>query len=81
MRFTKYKVELVKENAVNYGGKDFNINNAKKMASNRGNGWSISTYESETATQLLLLLELGEFNAQRIVGKGVVNITADTLWR
>lgn len=31
MRFTKYKVELVKENAVNYGGKDFNINNAYQL--------------------------------------------------
>lgn len=31
MRFTKYKVELVKENAVNYGGQDFNINNPYQM--------------------------------------------------
>ncbi len=31
MRFTKYKVELVKENAVNYGGQDFNINNAYQL--------------------------------------------------
>ena len=31
MRFTKYKVELVKENAVNYGGQDFDINNAWQM--------------------------------------------------
>ena len=31
MRFTKYKVELVKENAVNYGGKDFNINSAYQL--------------------------------------------------
>lgn len=28
MRFTKYKVELVKENAVNYGGQDFKVTSA-----------------------------------------------------
>lgn len=28
MRFTKYKVELVKESAVNYGGQSININSA-----------------------------------------------------
>lgn len=31
MRFTKYKVELVKESAVNYGGQDFNINSPYQM--------------------------------------------------
>ena len=31
MRFTKYKIELVKEDAVNYGGQDFNINSAWQM--------------------------------------------------
>ena len=31
MRFTKYKIELVKENAVNYGGQNFNINSAYQM--------------------------------------------------
>ena len=31
MRFTKYKVELIKESSVNYGGQDFNINNAYQL--------------------------------------------------
>jgi DNA repair protein RadC len=31
MRFTKYKVELIKESASNYGGQDFNVNSAKQL--------------------------------------------------
>lgn len=31
MRFTKYKVELVKENAVNYGGQDFKVTDASQL--------------------------------------------------
>ena len=31
MRFTKYKVELVKESATNYGGKDFKISNPLQL--------------------------------------------------
>lgn len=31
MRFTKYKVELVKENAVNYGGQDFKVSDAYQL--------------------------------------------------
>lgn len=31
MRFTKYKVELVKENAVNYGGQDFKVTDAYQL--------------------------------------------------
>ena len=31
MRFTKYKVELVKEQSTNYGGQDFKVNNPWQM--------------------------------------------------
>ena len=31
MRFTKYKIELVKDESVNYGGQDFNINSPWQM--------------------------------------------------
>lgn len=31
MRFTKYKIELVKDESVNYGGQNFNINNPWQM--------------------------------------------------
>ena len=31
MRFTKYKIELIKEDSSNYGGKDFNINSPWQM--------------------------------------------------
>ncbi len=31
MRFTKYRVELVKEDACNYGGKEFNVNSAWQL--------------------------------------------------
>lgn len=31
MRFTKYKIELVKEDAVNYGGQEFKVNSPWQM--------------------------------------------------
>lgn len=45
------------------------------MANNRGRGWHIDTIKSVSANQLLMLIEFGDFNVQRIIGDGVTDIT------
>ncbi len=49
------------------------IDNAIKLANNRGTGWSISTIQSISCTQLLFLIEYAYFNMQDKIGVGVVN--------
>ncbi len=43
------------------------------MASNRGSGWHLNTVKAESANQLLMLIELGTFNTQSVIGQGVVS--------
>ena len=51
------------------------ISNAAKLAENRGAGWKISTLESESAMQLLEIVEFGSLNGQLALEKGICNIT------
>lgn len=46
----------------------------EKMATNRGTGWHGDTVKIESASQLLMMIELGLMNAQTGIGQGVVNV-------
>lgn len=52
--------------------------NAEHLAAARGAGWHIETIKSLSATQLLMMIEMGTMNSQSVIGRGVVNITGDT---
>lgn len=47
--------------------------NARKLAHNRGAGWEQSYLATVAATQLLMIIEYGQFNIQEVLGNGVVN--------
>jgi hypothetical protein len=47
--------------------------NARKLASNLGSGWSLSTPEGLSITQMLFLIEYATFNMQTALGVGVTN--------
>jgi len=47
--------------------------NARKLASNLGSGWSLSTPEGLSITQMLFLIEYATFNMQSALGAGVTN--------
>lgn len=46
----------------------------EKLAANRGTGWHGDTIKVESASQLLMIIELGLMNAQNAIGQGVVNL-------
>lgn len=52
-------------------------NGFRKIAANRGAGWSQQTIQSVSATQILFLVEYASFNIQSNVGVGVTNKTDD----
>jgi len=47
--------------------------NFEEMAQAHGTGWHLDTIKSVSANQLLMLIELGQFNTQTAIGLGVVN--------
>ena len=47
--------------------------NLEEMAQAHGTGWHLDTIKSVSANQLLMLIELGQFNTQTAIGLGVVN--------
>ena len=47
--------------------------NARKLASNLGLGWSLSTIKGLSITQMLFLIEYATFNMQTALGAGVTN--------
>lgn len=49
----------------------------RKIAANRGAGWSQQTIQSVSATQILFLVEYASFDIQSNVGVGVTNKTDD----
>lgn len=56
---------------------NFTIENAEKLASNRGAGWHITNMAAESALQMLELVEFGSLNGQESLGKGICNIAAN----
>ena len=48
-------------------------NGFRKLAANRGEGWSQAYAATVSATQLLLIIEYGTLNSQTAIGKGVVD--------
>ena len=45
----------------------------EEMAQAHGTGWHLDTIKSVSANQLLMLIELGQFNTQTAIGLGVVD--------
>lgn len=62
------------------GSRDQHLNreNARKLANNRGAGFSLSTIQTISLTQLLFLIEYACFDAQTILGNGVCS-TSDSV--
>lgn len=52
--------------------------NVRKLAANRGDGWTQQCIQSYAASELLMLIEYATFNIQSAIGNGVVSITDDT---
>jgi hypothetical protein len=52
--------------------------NARKLAQNRGPGWGLVDFISASMVQMLILVELGHFNAQAKIGRGIVNVPLGT---
>lgn len=54
---------------------DLTIENAEKLAKNRGDGWHITDIKIESALQMLSIVEFGSLNSQKSLGLGVSYIT------
>lgn len=52
--------------------------NARKLAQNRGPGWGLVDFISASMVQMLMLVELGHFNAQTKIGRGIVDVSEGT---
>ena len=55
----------------------FTIENAEKVAKNRGTGWHITNMEVDSANQILEMIEYGSLNMQAMIAPGVVNIPSE----
>lgn len=51
--------------------------NARKLARNRGSGWTQWTAQASSVTQLLFIIEYAAFDAQREIGMGITSKTDD----
>lgn len=54
--------------------------NLETMAQNRGSGWHLETIQAVSANQILMLVELGMMNSQKGVGRGVTDISGNTVY-
>lgn len=52
--------------------------NARKLAQNRGPGWGLVDFISASMVQMLMLVELGHFDAQTKFGRGIVDVSSGT---
>lgn len=59
------------------GTNGLSLQNAEKLANNRGTGWHIYNIAAESANQFLEIIEFGTMNGQSALGKGVSNITTN----
>jgi hypothetical protein len=48
--------------------------NARKLAQNRGPGWGLVDFLAASAVNMLMLVELGHFDAQTKIGRGIVDV-------
>lgn len=56
--------------------KALTVENAERLAKNRGVGWHITNMAAESANQMLFLVEYGSLNGQASLGQGVCNLQA-----
>ena len=52
--------------------------NARILAQNRGPGWGLVDFISASMVQMLMLVELGHFDAQTKIGRGIVDKSSGT---
>ena len=52
--------------------------NARILAQNRGPGWGLVDFISASMVQMLMLVELGHFDAQTKIGRGIVDVSDGT---
>ena len=57
---------------------DLTIVKSRVLAHNRGPGWELIDFLTASAVQMLLLVELGHFNAQLKIGRGIVDKASGT---
>ena len=50
------------------------LENAEKLAINKGNGWHITDIATESANQMLALIEFGTLNSQAALESGLTNL-------
>ena len=53
---------------------DFTLQNAERLARNRGEGWHITNMAVESVNQMLGMVEYNTLNAQSVLGNGVSSI-------
>ncbi len=57
---------------------DLTLPNARILAQNRGPGWGLVDFISASTVQMLILVELGHFDAQTKIGRGIVDKSSGT---
>ena len=57
---------------------DLTLPNARILAQNRGPGWGLVDFISASTVQMLMLVELGHFDAQTKIGRGIVDKSSGT---
>lgn len=58
------------------GSSGLSLEKAEQLARNRGEGWHISTLVTESANQMLEIVEFGTVNGQTALGKGISDIAS-----
>ena len=77
---SNYLQSIISAKPISGENKNFTIENAEKLAQNRGAEWHITDLEIESLNQMLMLVEFGTLNAQAALELGSVSLpnTANT---
>lgn len=64
-------VSIINAKPISGVSQDFTYNNAKKMATNNGEGWNLTNLKFESMNQMLMMVEYGTTNIQSAFNQGL----------
>lgn len=57
---------------------NISVTNMNKLATNRGQGWSLTNLAAISANQMLMIIEFGSLNLQSTFNKGITKLNGDS---
>lgn len=75
---TDYLSSIIGAKPISGATQELTLDNAEKLARNRGKGWQLTNLKFESANQMLMMIEYGTLNLQNVFDKGITELTNQT---